>query len=143
MTVEVKDKVEDRESWGTRIIVVLAMILVTIGGALNDTILIPIIFYFIASFVIRNLGTGKIAKRYNDMNDGFVFSYGVVYLINQWLPLVDVLDSMLGGVGKGVSWYMIDYGFAWLLGMLVVFAITILSLSYFSKKYNKNSHWHK
>ena len=55
MTVEVKDKVEDRESWGTRIISVLAMILVTIGGALNDTILIPIIFYFIASFVIRNL----------------------------------------------------------------------------------------
>ena len=143
MSVEVEDKVEDRESWGARIIVVLAMILVTIGGALNDTILIPIIFYFIASFVIRNLGTGKIAKRYNDMNDGFVFSYGVVYLINQWLPLVDVLDSMLGGVGKGVSRYMIDYIFAWLLGVLVVFAITILSVSYFSKKYNKNSHWHK
>ena len=77
------------------------------------------------------------------MNDGFVFSYGVVYLINQWLPLVDVLDSMLGGVGKGVSRYMIDYIFAWLLGVLVVFAITILSVSYFSKKYNKNSHWHK
>lgn len=143
MTVEVKDKVEDRERWGTRIISVLAMILVTIGGALNDTVLIPIIFYFIASLVIRNLGTGKIANRYSDMNDGFVFSYGVVYLINQWLPLVDVLDSMFGGVGKGMPRDIMDYSFVWLLGVLVVFAITILSVSYFSKKYNKNSHWHK
>lgn len=147
MTVEVKDKVEDRESLGTRIISVLALMLVTIGGALSDTVLIPIIFYFGASVTIRNMGASKIANRYSDMNDIFIFSYGVVYLMNKAQPFDDIMKGIFGfspnpnrlmnelieGLMVGGSWFVVT---------ITIFAVVTTIVIKINKN-NKESHWHK
>ncbi|OEK59102.1 hypothetical protein [Staphylococcus equorum] len=137
MTVEVKDKVEDRESWGTRIISVLALILVTIGGALSDTVLIPIIFYFVASVTIRNMGASKIANRYSDMNDIFIFSYGVVYLMNKAQPFDDIMKGIIGFSPNGLM-----VGLVWIAVTITIFAVVTIIVIKINKN-NKESHWHK
>lgn len=137
MTVEVKDKVEDSEGWGTRIISVLALILVTIGGALSDTVLIPIIFYFVASVTIRNMGASKIANRYSDMNDIFIFSYGVVYLMNKAQPFDDIMKGIIGFSPNGLM-----VGLVWIAVTITIFAVVTIIVIKINKN-NKESHWHK
>lgn len=137
MTVEVKDKVEDRESLGTRIISVLALMLVTIGGALSDTVLIPIIFYFVASVTIRNMGASKIANRYSDMNDIFIFSYGVVYLMNKAQPFDDIMKGIIGFSPNGLM-----VGLVWIAVTITIFAVVTTIVIKINKN-NKESHWHK
>ncbi|MGP5096286.1 hypothetical protein [Staphylococcus equorum] len=137
MTVEVKDKVEDKEGWGTRIISVLALILVTIGGALSDTVLIPIIFYFVASVTIRNMGASKIANRYSDMNDIFIFSYGVVYLMNKAQPFDDIMKGIIGFSPNGLM-----VGLVWIAVTITIFAVVTIIVIKINKN-NKESHWHK
>lgn len=137
MTVEVKDKVEDKEGWGTRIISILALILVTIGGALSDTVLIPIIFYFVASVTIRNMGASKIANRYSDMNDIFIFSYGVVYLMNKAQPFDDIMKGIIGFSPNGLM-----VGLVWIAVTITIFAVVTTIVIKINKN-NKESHWHK
>lgn len=147
MTVEVKDKVEDKEGGGTRIISVLALILVTIGGALSDTVLIPIIFYFVASVTIRNMGASKIANRYSDMNDIFIFSYGVVYLMNKAQPFDDIMKGIFG-FSPNPNGLMNDLliglmiGLAWIAVTITIFAVVTTIVIKINKN-NKESHWHK
>lgn len=151
MTVEVKDKVEDKEGGGTRIISVLALILVTIGGALSDTVLIPIIFYFVASVTIRNMGASKIANRYSDMNDIFIFSYGVVYLMNKAQPFDDIMKGIFGfsfSPNPNPNGLMNDLliglmiGLAWIAVTITIFAV-VTTIVITINKNNKESHWHK
>lgn len=157
MTVEVKDKVEDRESLGTRIISVLALMLVTIGGALSDTVLIPIIFYFGASVTIRNMGASKIANRYSDMNDIFIFSYGVVYLMNKAQPFDDIMKGIFGfsDIMKGIFGFSpnpnrlmneliegLMVGGSWFVVTITIFAVVTTIVIKINKN-NKESHWHK
>lgn len=137
MTVEVKDKVEDKEGWGTRIISILALILVTIGGIKGDTVLIPIIFYFVASVTIRNMGASKIANRYSDMNDIFIFSYGVVYLMNKAQPFDDIMKGIIGFSPNGLM-----VGLVWIAVTITIFAVVTTIVIKINKN-NKESHWHK
>ncbi|WP_235065967.1 hypothetical protein, partial [Staphylococcus warneri] len=85
-----------------------------------DTLAYPVGFYVFCNILIRNLVNEIESKRLSDLNDGFLISYVIVYLIY--------------GTSINFLWFwlfLLSY-----LALIILFIILFLG-------FNKNSVWHK
>ena len=84
-----------------------------------DTLAYPVGFYVFCNILIRNLVNEIESKRLSDLNDGFLISYVIVYLI-----------------------YGTSINFLWFWLFLLVYLALIILIVIWVLGFNKNSVWH-